>query len=188
MNEKDLISESQLDDAIDRLTLEVEPDRDLWPAVQAKLNQPDATPWVGNPDAGDDSSRYWPIAATVLLVAMGALLFSQQVIEPPLSPPMSNSGFGPAMAHPSEMDALSDTRDAMLATLQGATADLSDAAREDIARSLEGLRAGREDVEAALAASPNDPFLQDMRVAITYEELAMIQAMTDIASTAIQRT
>lgn len=157
MNEQHDIGEASLRMALQALRQDVEPGRDLWPGIAAKL-----TP---QPVAARSSRRIWPFAmAASMLLALG--LVRQN--GPEQARPVAVAAPGPAAAPmDSEAEALTLHYQAALREIDARPAPAS------WQPGLEALDHGAQQVLAALHHSPQSPQLLEQLRQIYARRLAL---------------
>jgi len=188
--------DSRLDAALRDLPGAVEPDVDLWPGIEARL---EARP--------SEQSRRRPAwlaqaAAAVVLVAGSSLLTaswlgtrrdggmmtpatSMATRPAPQGARAMPAAFGPGARLDSEYLA---ARRQLTVMLEARIAQLPDSARVKLEANLAELRRAAEQINAALAQQPGDPLLEELLLKTYQDELAVlanVNQLTDaLASTA----
>ncbi len=163
--------EAALDKALAELPKGVEPARDLWPEIEARIN-----------DDHSQSLWQWAAAATVVL-AVGALMvrFGQpDVADPVLSAtPAPNTLEVPAFETPRPLAELTSfpgegfavTRDAELAQFAKQLALLPEAERQLVTDNLNVIRRAIAEIDAALAENPDNALLKELLLSNYRQEL-----------------
>jgi len=172
----------ELLDATARLPREVEPSRDAWPAIRARIEAQRVRSIATTHDpvsAPAQRSRWLIAAAAVVVLATGVTLVARQGTEPvasvaaPAAPPAplptggpESSGSVVAVAanaanasHPALAAALDEYREAsreLEAEVAAHAAALSPNTREVVRRSLATIDTAIADLRAALGADPRD--------------------------------
>jgi len=168
-----------LDAALDALPRSVEPERDLWPAIEARLDSRD----------GHAGRRWlWPAAAAVLLV-VGSSLITATLLrddEPlvarraPADGPVSYAAaaFGPGQA----LDPAYDTaRRDLSRTLSARIGRLPPDARRQVEKNLAEIRRAGAEINAALELNPGDPLLEELLLNAYQDELAVLASVNQLA-------
>jgi hypothetical protein len=181
--------DERLDRALRSLPPGVEPTRDLWPRIEARLERTEAHA----PAQASRRAWAWQAAAAVLLVAGTALLTAtlvQRSRDASLAqspPPAAVQGvrampavFGPAHAPNSEYDA---ARRQLSATLQQKMAQMPPAARQKLEANLAEMQRAAAEINAALDRQPGDPLLEELLLNTYHDELAMFAVVNQLTST-----
>jgi len=179
MNPDRNASVTSLDAALDALPRSVEPGRDLWPAIEARLD----------PRDGRAERRWlWPAAAAVLLV-VGSSLITATLLrdgEPlvarraPADSPVSYAAaaFGPGQM----LDPAYDTARRDLArTLSARIGRLPPDARRQVEKNLAEIRRAGAEINAALELNPGDPLLEELLLNAYQDELAVLASVNQLA-------
>jgi len=179
MNPDRNASVTSLDAALDALPRSVEPGRDLWPAIEARLD----------PRDGRAGRRWlWPAAAAVLLV-VGSSLITATLLrdgEPlvarraPADSPVSYAAaaFGPGQM----LDPAYDTARRDLArTLSARIGRLPPDARRQVEKNLAEIRRAGAEINAALELNPGDPLLEELLLNAYQDELAVLASVNQLA-------
>ncbi len=183
--------DAQLDARLRELPSEVEPGRDLWPGIAARLEQADAPlqrvtrrpAWA------------WQAAAALVLVAGSSLLTASLLDR---SPPAGQSASQPSRAAPD----LAQGGASVLPAAFGPTGRLDSeylVAREQLTRMLEEriavmppsaraklefnlgeMRRAADEINAALAAQPGDPLLEELLLKTYQDELAVLSNVNQL--------
>jgi len=180
--------EERLDRALRSLPPGVEPPRDLWPRIEARLERMEAEA----PAQAPRRAWAWQAAAAVLLVAGTALLTAtlvQRSRDASLaqSPPPAVQGvrampavFGPAHAPNPEYDA---ARQQLSAMLQQKMAQMPPSARQKLEANLAEMQRAAAEINAALDQQPGDPLLEELLLNTYHDELAMLAVVNQLTST-----
>lgn len=168
-----------LDAALDALPRGVEPERDLWPSIEAQLEP-----------RGERAGRrwFWPAAAAVLLV-VGSSLITAVLLrrdEPlvarqaPASGPVNYAAaaFGPGQTLDPTYAA---AREELASRLSARIDRLPPDARRKLERNLAELRRASAEINAALELSPGDPLLEELLLSTYQEELAVLASVNQLA-------
>jgi hypothetical protein len=167
-----------LDQALARLPREIEPGRDLWPAIEARL---DARP-------GRRAGRWaWAVAAGAVLVVASSLVTVSLVRReaPVVAQQAPSSGdarvtavaFGPGQSLGPAYDA---ARRDLARTLSARIDRLPPDARQKLERNLAEMRRASAEINAALELSPGDPLLEELLLNAYQDELAVLASVTQL--------
>jgi hypothetical protein len=170
---------TRLDDALGSLPRSIEPGRDLWPAIDARLE----------PRTGHAARRWhWPAAAAVLLVVGSSFLTAQLLRreEPAVArqAPASDAltftaaAFGPGHSLDPAYDA---ARQDLARTLSARIDRLPPEARQQLEKNLAELRRASDEINAALELSPGDPLLEELLLNAYQDELAVLASVNQLA-------
>jgi len=170
---------TRLDDALGSLPRSIEPGRDLWPAIDARLE----------PRTEHAARRWlWPAAAAVLLVVGSSFLTTQLLRreEPAVArqAPASDvatftaAAFGPSHSLDPAYDA---ARQDLARTLSTRIDRLPPEARQQLEKNLAELRRASDEINAALELSPGDPLLEELLLNAYQDELAVIASVNQLA-------
>lgn len=170
---------TRLDEALRKLPAAVEPARDLWPAIEARLEPRDAQPgrrWL------------WPAAAAVLLVVGSSLVTArlmqreapQVAQQPQAGGPMTFAAarFGPGQTLGPTYDA---ARAELARTLSTRIERLPPDARRQLEENLAELQRASAEINAALELSPGDPLLEELLLNAYQDELAVLANVNQLA-------
>jgi len=168
-----------LDDALGSLPRDVEPGRDLWPAIEARLEPRAAR-----------ASRRWPwAAAAAVMLAVGASLVTANLMrreDAPVArqaPAAGQAAFAAAAFGPGQtLDPAYETARQGLAQSLSARIDrLPPDARQKLEKNLALLRQASAEINAALELSPGDPLLEELLLSTYQEELAVLASVNQLA-------
>jgi hypothetical protein len=181
-----------LDDALEALPREIEPRRDLWPRVAARIEP--LRP-------GRRRAWLWPAAAAVLLVAGSSLLTATwlrgggaPVAHDGLARPggavTMPAAFGPAHTLSPEYEA---ARRQLTVMLQQRVARMPPGARRKFEANLAELQRAAHEINEALEEAPGDPLLEELLLSTYQQELAVLAAANQLtgqnpAGTAVDAT
>jgi hypothetical protein len=166
------------------LPQEIEPSRDLWPDIRARLKQapPDRAPAAGG------LSWSWALAAGVA-VASVSVLFTWMVVKTPADGPAQMAGVtaAPATAlQPVSYGGYSSlgadyvrTRSQMLDLFNSRLADLPEETRSRVEADLATIHKAAADIDAALAADPSSKLLNKLLLSTYQEEMRLYTTVAD---------
>lgn len=188
-----------LDEALSALARDVQPERDLWPGIQAEIAK---TPIVSDtaPVVARPSSRWFQLAAGVLLVVATSFITytvtrqsmqdgaAQVAHQQPLPTPAvtaqpASFSFGSEVLGAGYVNARADLDKAF----QQRVASLPPAARAKIERNLADLRHAAAEISATLKEHPSDPLLQELLMSTYQSELRLLADVNDMATTTASR-
>ena len=172
-------SSTPLDTALDALPQSIEPERDLWPAIQARLESRDVRAgrrWL------------WPAAAAVLLV-VGSSLITATLLrdDEPLvarrAPAAGQVGYANAAFGPGQtLDPAYETaRQGLARTLSARIDRLPPDARRQVEKNLAEIRRASAEINAALELSPGEPLLEELLLNAYQDELAVLASVNQLA-------
>ncbi len=191
MNDK---QQFDADDEVMRLAQalpkELQPETDLWPKIEAAINQERAS-----------AERPWPrlfaqAAAVVLLVAAssGLTWLSMQPDEPQgMTAGVSNElnfepvsgSFGARYVLGPEFQ---DARDGLLTSLNVELEKLEPETRSEVVRNIETIRTAIREINTALAAQPDSELLQELLINAYREELLILRQVDELTGSVMRRT
>jgi hypothetical protein len=169
----------RFDDALARLPRSVEPARDLWPAIEARLE----------PQAGAARPRrWWPAAAAAVLLVTASSLITAGLLRrdvpataglapEPASEVMTHAAFGPGQALGPDYLA---ARQELARTLEARIERLPPAGRRQLEKNLAELRRARAEINAALELSPGAPLLEELLLNAYQDELAVLASVNQL--------
>lgn len=172
-------STKRLDEALGRLPLAVDPAQDLWPVIEARLEERKRR----------SSQRWaWQAAAAVLLVVGSSLLTANllrrdeaRVASAPVAPTTTvepvPAAFGAAYAPDPEYVA---ARRALADMVASRVDSLPPSARQKLEASLAEIRRATAEINAALALQPGDPLLEELLLNAYQDELAVLASVNDL--------
>ena len=169
---------TRLDEALELLPRGIEPPRDLWPVIEARLERrplraPGRWPWL---------------AAAAVLLVVGSSLITASLLrrEPaataqaPLARPeaaVTRAAFGPGQT----LDPAYDVIRQQLADSLAARIDrLPPAARAKLEANLAELHRATAEINAALELSPGDPLLEELLINSYQDELAVLASVNQL--------
>lgn len=181
--------DGRLDAQLRGLSRTVEPDRDLWPDIEARLEPRAAT--------GPRRRTWaWQAAAAVLLVAASSLLTATLLDRhrgtgkiaavPTKVAPAATAGveampaaFGPgARLDPEYLAA----RRQLTAMLEARMATLPESTRAKLQVNLGELRRAAVEINAALDEQPGDPLLEELLLKTYQDELAVLANVSQLTN------
>ena len=170
--------DARLDRALAGLPREIEPARDLWPAIAAQLE----------PRRGQ---RWLPLAAAAVLLVAASSLITAHVVRrnatpvatvAPAAPEPGDvrpASFGPGHALDPEYAAARQQLAAMLAARMDR---LPSSARQKVADNLAELHRAADEINAALALQPGDALLEELLLNTYQDELAVLASVNQLAN------
>lgn len=176
-----------LDEALSTLPRAIQPGRDLWPDIAARL-EPGLVP------ARSGHRWAWAAAAAVLLVVASSLITATLLLEEPQpvasSPPAPQggessmvpevipattgdltAGFGPG--HRVGPAYLANRR-VLARELEERLARLPPEGQEQLAKNIAELRRASAEINAALQLHPGDPLLEELLFNIYQDEISVL--------------
>jgi hypothetical protein len=184
------------------LPRDVEPERDLWPGIQAEIAK---TPIVTDtaPVVHFTSSRWFQLAAGLLLVLATSLTtfvitrqsmernavpvaHDQQMQVPTAAPPLNAMpvSFGPEMLGADYIKARSELQAQFEARLKM----LPPSTRAKLESNLADLQHAANEISKTLAEHPSDPLLQDLLMSTYQRELQLLADVTEVPVNHVVRT
>lgn len=184
--------EPELDAQLRELSLEVEPGRDLWPGIAARLEQQAAAP----PQLVTRRPAWaWQAAAALVLVAGSSLLTASLLDRSPpagqsasqasrVAPDLAQGGasvlpaaFGPTGRLDGEYLL---AREQLTRMLDERIAIMPPSARAKLEFNLGEMRRAADEINAALAAQPGDPLLEELLLKTYQDELAVLSNVNQL--------
>jgi len=171
---------SRLDEALARLPRGIEPGRDLWPAIEPRLE-----------DRAVRATRRWAwaAAAAVLLVAASSLVTATLMrrdeaatarsVAQPEDAVLTTAAFGPG--HRVGPAYLANRR-VLAQSLEERIARLPPGARSRLAANLAELRRASAEINAALELHPGDPLLEEMLFNVYQDEIAVLANLDQLTA------
>jgi hypothetical protein len=169
-----------LDGALARLPPGIEPGRDLWPAIEARLE----------PRSAATGRRWlWPAAAAAVVLVVGSALITASLLhheEPAAArqvPASRGVTFAAAAFGPGQrLDPAYDAARAELARTLSARIDRQPPdARRQLEKNLAELRRATAEINAALELRPGDPLLEELLLNAYQDELAVLASVNQLA-------
>ena len=173
-------SAARLDEALGRLPQGIEPARDLWPAVEARLEP--------RTERTDRPPRrwLWPAAAAVLLV-VGSSLITANLLrrdEPAVAtapPAQANATYAAAFGPGQTLDpTYYAARQELVRTLSARIERLSPETRQQLEKNLAEMRRASAEINVALELSPGDPLLEELLLNAYQDELAVLASVNQL--------
>lgn len=183
----------QLQGAVDSMPREIQPERDLWSGIKARIS-------VDRP--GERSAGFeWGvprIAAVVALVALTVLVTWQyrNQIELPEQPVATVVELGPyplvvpaaLEESPAFDDKYQEQRQEMLDLLDESLAGMTPETRAKVEENLKQINRALSDISDALSGDPNNILLQQLLLTMYQEELAVFENVNRISNNLPPRT
>lgn len=188
-------NEERLDREIGRLPRVIEPPRDLWPAIEAALDEePEGVPYTG--------PSVWRWAGLAAAVAAGVMLPfllreaptaddapALATVPPPTeraAPELRLRNAATTSISPGpEYEA---ARDELLGLLERRLTTLEPEEREIVVRNIEAIRSALEQIDSAMQDNPDDPLLQELLLKTYQTELDVMARVNGLAGPARRRT
>jgi hypothetical protein len=177
--------------SLSQLPQALEPARDLWPGIAARLEpRTTASAPVSTPRAAQ-RLRWLAAAAMVASVAVGVWI-GRSVLPGVQAPAVTTAARGPAPAGqmlagfdaPTALDAAYVTdpryreqRAALLRSLESRIASLPPATRDKVLASLATIQHAKQDLEQALGKDPGNALLQELLVNTYQDEMRVLTDM-----------
>jgi hypothetical protein len=174
-------SDSQVDALLQSLPRAVEPGRDLWPAIEARMES-----------RPNRRRRAWPLqaAAAVILVAASSLITASllrreniqtaRTAAPATAVPVIPTAFG----QPSGLGTGYElARKELAADLEKRMSSMPSSARQKLMANLAEMRRAADEINAALARQPGDPLLEELLLNTYQDELGVIASVNQLTRT-----
>ena len=172
-------SNSRIDTMLRSLPRDIEPQRDLWPDIEARL---DSQPSRRRP------AWAWQAAAAVILVAASSLITASllrresvptaQVAAP--AAPVVRAAFG----QPSGLgEGYESARQELAADLERRMSSMPESTRQKLVANLAEMRRAADEINAALARQPGDPLLEELLLNTYQDELGVIASVNQLTRT-----
>lgn len=150
-----------------RLPAALEPDRDLWPGIRARIkDEVDVVPAPGGVLFTGNAMRFALAASAVLAVAFGLLALARYSPEP--SEPVTVNEYESI-----EQD-YRNAKATLLDTLRSPDSNVSEETLATIEESLEVIGKAVADIRLALEENPNNPHLERMLLATYNAEINLL--------------
>jgi hypothetical protein len=169
---------TRLDEALDLLPRSIDPPRDLWPAIEARL-EPRPAP----------ARRRWAwLAAAGVLLVIGSSLITANLVrreaavtaQAPIEQPeavVMRAAFGPGQTLDPSYDAI---RRQLADSLAARIDRLPPSARAKLEANLAELHRATAEINAALELSPGDPLLEELLINSYQDELAVLGSVNQL--------
>ena len=169
---------TRLDEVLDLLPRGIEPPRDLWPAIEARL-EPRPVP----------ATRRWAwLAAAGVLLVVGSSLVTATLLrrEPAViaqappgqpEPVVTRAAFGPGQTLDPTYDAI---RRQLADSLAARIERLPPSARAKLEANLAELHRATAEINAALELNPGDPLLEELLINSYQDELAVLASVNQL--------
>jgi hypothetical protein len=191
--------DARLDARLQELPLAAMPGRDLWPGIASRIEQIDAA----IPIATRRRAWVWQAAAAVVLVAGSSLLTAslldkarptgqsagQSAVQRSGQPTIPGATIVPAAFGPAgtlDGDYLT-ARQQLTRMLDERISLLPPSARAKLEFNLGEMRRAADEINAALAAQPGDPLLEELLLKTYQDELAVLSNVNELTN-GLQRT
>lgn len=193
----------QLDAQLRALPVEVEPGRDLWPGIAARITQAAAAP---QPVTRRPAWAWQAVAALVLVAGSSLLtaglldrspqadLSASQAASAAAAAPGSTTDPGGASVLPAAFGPAGRldgeylvARDQLTQLLEERIAAMPPSARAKLEFNLGEMRRAADEINAALAAQPGDPLLEELLLKTYQDELAVLSNVNQLTDS-LQRT
>ncbi len=182
--------------SLGELPQSLEPGRDLWPQIEARLQQARRDGAADTRTAAPRRSvplRWLAAAAMVASVALGVWI--GRALLPATAPAAataqhdSSPGVAPWLTSPTALDAayVSDPRyerqrAALLRSLQARLAALPPPSRDKVMASLAAIEKAKQDLEQALGKDPGNALLQELLVNTYQDEMRVLTDVPEASS------
>ncbi len=183
----------QLQDAIDAMPREIEPDRDLWAGIDARIsvdrlgNQPGIAPW--------GIQRIAAVVALVALTALVTLQITDRTVQPEqpvavLTEPVPYPWVVPAALKDSEAfdDKYQKQRQDMIDLLDESLGSMTPETRAKVEDNLKQINRALSDISDALSGDPDNVLLQQLLLSMYQEELAVFENVNRMTKNLPPRT
>ena len=177
-----------LDTALARLPREVQPSRDLWPAIEAELSKP--VERVTQLRTRRVSSWRWMQMAAAVLIVVGTAVTTNVLTRRSMQEE-TETVFDPAplaQAVPVGYAGYVDARKQLLAAYSHRIATLPPEARAKLEQDLADLRRVSGEIATTLEQHPADPLLQELLVSTYQSELDLLADVGEVTKATSVRT
>jgi hypothetical protein len=167
---------TRLEETLDLLPRGIEPPRDLWPGIAARLEPRRAR-----------ATRRWPwLAAAGVLLVVGSSLITASLLRrepaviaqaPVARPAVAHAAFGPGQTLDPSYDLI---RQQLADSLAARIDRLPPAARAKLEANLAELHRATAEINAALELSPGDPLLEELLINSYQDELAVLASVNQL--------
>jgi hypothetical protein len=171
-------SNPRIDAMLRSLPREVEPQRDLWPAIETRLES----------QSGRRRPAWaWQAAAAVILVAASSLITASllrrddtQTARVATPAPVVRAAFG----LPSGLGAgYESARRELAADLEQRMSSMPPSTRQKLVANLAEMRRAADEINTALARQPGDPLLEELLLNTYQDELGVIASVNQLTRT-----
>lgn len=166
---------ASLDQLLGSLPRDIEPSRDLWPAIAAATRRP---------------ARRWPLAlaAGIVIATIASLLTFQSAQRPDATPSVASRAepINARFQAPDDARYLA-ARAALEADFEAGLTLLAPDTQQRIRDSLATIRAANEEIRVALAADPASPMLLKLLARTWQQEIDLYSTVAD-ATLPLKRT
>ena len=175
------------------LPRDIEPARDLWPQIEARLERPAGAKLAATRAQRSPLARlrWLAAAAMVAAVAVGVWIGrdfpprqpTPSAQNPPSATPGAQAPLGPKLTEtPADLLFVSDpryqrAREALLKSLPARLAAMPPAQRKKVSDSLLTIEQAKKDLEGALGKDPSNALLQELLINTYQDEM---RALTDV--------
>jgi uncharacterized membrane protein YdfJ with MMPL/SSD domain len=178
MNQDDREPVTRVDEALDLLPRDIEPPRDLWSGIEARLEPRSVR-----------AARRWPwLAAAGVLLVIGSSLITANLVrrEAPVTAQAPNeqadaavmrTAFGPGQTLGPGYAAI---RQQLADSLAARIDRLPPAARAKLEANLAELNRATAEINAALELNPGDPLLEELLINSYQDELAVLASVNQL--------
>ncbi len=175
--------------ALSQLPQAIEPERDLWPAIQARLKEhaPGAAGPAVRPGRGA-RLRWLAAAAMVASVAVGVWIGRDLAPVPGAAspglaqqPPLRESEAAAVNAAYISDPRYRHEREVLMQSVQARLAAMPEPARAKVAASLKAIEDAKKDLESALGKDPSNALLQELLIDTYQDEM---RVLTDVHESA----
>lgn len=156
---------------------EIEPERDLWPGIAARIPTGRRRPWP------------WALAASLLVAAGLALIARQGGLAPEIqAPPAAPATAPPALspmarsAYAQTDQALAEIRLQLRRTVAEREAELPESTRRLLHENLDTIERAIAEIEAALAERPQSPELARTYIAYRQRQIDLLRQVNRAAA------
>ena len=174
--------------SLGELSPAIEPPRDLWPQIEARLGSTAAAPPATAPARRPHAQLRW-LAAAAMVASVGVGIWVGRDLLPingatSVSPPQTAAVRAAASPEGAALDAsyVSDPRyqrqrNELMKSLQAQLDAMPPAARAKVSASLATIEHAKQDLEGALGKDPSNALLQELLINTYQDEM---RALTDV--------
>jgi hypothetical protein len=180
------MNEREIDEALDarlaRMPREIEPRRDLWPAIAARLQEKDEA--ESTPQRPRATYAWWQLGAAVLLVGLSSVttyfvtVSRQTAVARVATVEFVQHELGASAYLPV---GYVQARQELTAAFDESVARLSPATRQVVETNLREIERSLKEIGAALARDPGNATLQQLLVAASSQELQYLDEVRRLA-------